>query len=121
VIVDGHSESACQAPCTTLLPPGRHTLTAELKGFDTARRIFTVPDEKQLTVILSQSMGILLVTTEPAGSTVIVDGKQYGVTPLNLRLPIGTHQLAIVNGAGRHEESVFIENDQFTTRSFRWQ
>jgi serine/threonine-protein kinase len=121
VIIDNHSERACQAPCITVLPPGRHTLTAELKGFDTARRIFTVPDEKQLTIALSQSMGVLLVTTEPSGSTVMVDGKQYGQTPLTLRLPIGSHQLAIVNGAGRHEENVVIENDQFTTRSFRWQ
>jgi hypothetical protein len=96
-------------------------LTAELKGFDTARRIFTVPDERQLTITMSPSMGVLLVTTEPAGSTVIVDGKRYGLTPLNVRLPVGTHQLVIVNGEGRHEESVEIEDDQFTTRSLRWQ
>jgi len=100
---------------------GRHTLSAELKGFDTARRIFMVPDEKQLNINMSQSMGVLVVTTEPSGSTVVLDGKQYGVTPLTVRLPIGTHQLAIVNGAGRHEETVQIDNDQFTTRSFRWQ
>jgi len=61
------------------------------------------------------------VTTEPAGSTVIVDGKQYGATPLNIRLSVGIHQLVIVNGAGRHEETVQIANDEFTTRSFRWQ
>jgi hypothetical protein len=121
LVIDNRSESACQAPCNTLLPPGRHTLSAELKGFDTARRIFTVPEEKQLSVMMSQSMGVLVVTTEPAGSTVIVDGKQYGITPLNLRLSIGTHQLAIVNGAGRHEETVQIDSDEFTTRSFRWQ
>ncbi len=121
IVIDNRFEGACQAPCNTILSPGRHTLTAELKGFDTARRIFTVPDEKQFTVFLAQSMGVLLVTTEPSGSTVIVDGKQYGATPVTIRLPIGTHQLAVVNGAGRHEETVAIENDQFTTRSFRWQ
>jgi len=121
LVIDNRSETPCQSPCNSLLPPGRHTLTAELKGFDTARRIFTVPDERQLVVALSQSMGVLVVTTEPAGSTVIVDGKQYGATPLNVRLSVGTHQLEIVNGAGRHEETVQIESDQFTTRSFRWQ
>ncbi len=72
-------------------------------------------------MVMSQSMGVLLVTTEPSGSTVTVDGKQYGVTPLTLRLPVGTHQLAISNGTGRHEETVQIDNDQFTTRGFRWQ
>jgi len=121
VTIDNRAESPCQSPCNTVLAPGRHTLTAELKGFDTARRIFTVPDERQLTVIMAQSMGVLLVTTEPSGSTVTVDGKQYGATPLTLRLPTGSHQLVVVNGTGRHEENVQIENDQFTTRSFRWQ
>ncbi|MFL6417454.1 MAG: serine/threonine-protein kinase [Bryobacteraceae bacterium] len=121
VVVDNRAEGACHSPCTSLLPPGRHTLTADLKGFDTARRIFTVPEEKQLSVTMSPSRGVLLVLTEPAGSMVTVDGKQYGVTPLNLRLPIGTHQLVVTNGAGRHEENVEIENDQITTRSFRWQ
>ena len=86
-----------------------------------ARRIFTVPEDRQLTVMMSQSMGVLLVTTEPSGSTVTVDGKQYGATPLTVRLPAGPHQLVVSNGAGRHEENVQIENDQFTTRSFRWQ
>ena len=121
VTIDNRTESSCQSPCNSVLAPGRHTLTAELKGFDTARRIFTVPDERQLTVIMSQSMGVLLVTTEPSGSTVTVDGKQYGATPLTLRLPTGSHQLVVVNGTGRHEENVQIEDDQFTTRSFRWQ
>jgi serine/threonine protein kinase len=119
LVIDNRSDSGCQTPCNLQLPPGRHTLTAELKGFDTARRIFTLPEEKQLTVIMSPSMGVLLVTTEPAGSTVSVDGKQYGVTPLNIRLPIGNHQLVVTNGSGRHEESVLIESDQFITRSFR--
>lgn len=121
IVIDNRSSDSCQAPCNTILAPGRHTLTAELNGFDTARRIFTVPDEKQVAVFLSQSMGILMVTTEPGGSRVTVDGKEYGVTPITIRLPVGTHQLTIESGAGRHAESVQIENDQFTTRSFRWQ
>jgi serine/threonine protein kinase len=121
VTIDNRSETSCHSPCNTVLTPGRHTLTAELKGFDIARRIFTVPEDRQLTVMMSQSMGVLLVTTEPSGSTVTVDGKQYGATPLTVRLPAGSHQLLVTNGAGRHEESVQIENDQFTTRSFRWQ
>jgi hypothetical protein len=121
VTIDNRPETSCHSPCNTILTPGRHTLTAELKGFDIARRIFTVPEDRQLTVIMSQSMGVLLVTTEPSGSTVMVDGKQYGATPLTVRLPAGPHQLVVSNGAGRHEENVQIENDQFTTRSFRWQ
>jgi serine/threonine protein kinase len=121
VTIDSRPETSCHSPCNTVLSPGRHTLTAELKGFDIARRIFTVPEDRQLTVIMSQSMGVLLVTTEPSGSTVTVDGKQYGATPLTVRLPAGPHQLVVANGAGRHEENVQIENDQFTTRSFRWQ
>ena len=121
LVIDNRPDNTCKTPCDLQLSPGRHTLTAELSGFNTANRIFTVPEDRNIFIALAQSMGVLVVTTEPSGSTVIVDGKEYGRTPASLRLPAGSHQLSLVNGSQRHEEAVVIQTDQFETRRFRWE
>jgi hypothetical protein len=121
ITVDNRADTACQSPCTLPLPGGRHTLTAELEGFNLGRHIFTVPNETSILMNLSRSMGTLIVTSDPSGSQVLVDGKDYGPTPAHVPLTAGSHQLVLINGAQRHEETVVITNDAFETRSFRWQ
>lgn len=103
------------------LPNGRHTLTAELPGYNIARRIFTIPDDKSLFIPMNQSTGVLLVTSVPSGSTIYVDGKPYGRTPATLHLPAGSHHLVVANGALQHEETVVVQTDGFDARSFRLQ
>lgn len=121
VTVDGRADTTCQSPCTLSLPSGRHTLTAELEGFNLERRIFTSPSETTIDIALSKSMGFLTVLSEPSGSQVFVDGKDYGQkTPATLRLTAGSHQLLLVNGSQQHEETVIITSDSFATSSFRW-
>lgn len=120
ITVDDRADTACQSPCTLSLPSGRHTLTAELEGFNLERRIFTTPSETSILINLSKSMGVLVVISEPNGSQVLVDGKDYGRTPAKVRLTAGPHQLVLLNGSQRHEETVVITNDAFETRSVRW-
>jgi serine/threonine protein kinase len=119
--VDGHSNEVCKSPCSLPLMRGRHTLLAEMAGFNPSRRIFTVPEDNSVFIALPQSIGVLVVTSEPAGSKILVDGKDMGQTPATLRLSVGTHELALVNGAARHQETVTIQTDQFEARSFRFQ
>ena len=119
--IDNRADVTCQSPCTLSLPSGRHTLTAELNGFNLARRIFTAPNDGSIFITLGKSMGVLIVTSTPSGSQVLVDGKDYGPTPATIRLATGPHQLLLINGAQRHEETVVIANDVFETRSVRWQ
>jgi len=102
------------------LPTGRHTLTVQLNGYATARRIFVLPDEHSLYVPLARDTGVLFVTSVPSGSVVIVDGKRYGQTPATLHLSAGVHQIALSNGALHHEEKVNIEPESFQTRSIKW-
>ena len=119
--LDNRADVACHSPCTLSLSSGRHTLTAELEGFNLARRIFTVPNDGSIFITFSRSMGVLVVTSTPSGSQVLVDGKDYGPTPATVRLTAGSHDLLLINGAQRHEETVVIANDAFETRSVRWQ
>ena len=120
IIVDDSNDSTCTAPCTLSLSNGRHTLTAQANGYVIARRIFNVPQDSTVYIPLTKSEGVLLVTSEPGGSTVIVDGKNYGRTPVTLHLSPGVHELVVASGATRHEEAVVVEPGGFEVKSYRW-
>lgn len=120
IVIDDRSDLACTAPCTLSLPNGRHTLTAQANGYAVARRIFNVPQDSSLYIPLARNEGVLLVTSEPSGSTVIVDGKNYGRTPVTLHLSPGVHQLLVASGTTRHEEAVVVEPGGFEVKSYRW-
>lgn len=120
VVVDGRGETKCTAPCQLQLPLGRHTLTAVIGGYNLARKVFNVPEDPVVNVTLGKQEGVLVITTTPAESDVSVDGKEYGKTPARLRLSAGAHQLVLVNGDRRHEETITIQNEGFEARSFKW-
>jgi hypothetical protein len=44
--------------------------------------------------------GTLVITTNPSGAQVLVDGRSRGVTPLTLTLPAGSHRLELRSGGG---------------------
>jgi hypothetical protein len=96
-------------------------LTAEVKGFNVARRIFMVPDDESLFIALNKSMGVLLVTSSPNGCTITVDGQKRGQTPATLHLPVGSHRVSVGNGSRANEETVEIQSDGFDARRFSCQ
>lgn len=120
LLVDGRAETTCATPCTLELSSGRHTLTAELPGYDLARRIFTVPENDSVFISLTKSMGVLMINSEPSTATVIVDGTNCGQTPVTVHLPAGAHHVMLINGARQHEETVVIQNEGFAARTIRW-
>jgi len=120
VVVDNRSALSCLAPCSLPLAPGRHTLVAESSSYGTARKIFNVPVEGSVFVSLMRNMGMLLLTSEPAGSTVVVDGKDLGPTPVKVKLPAGRHHLSLSDGVRHHDETIEISADGVYARSFRW-
>jgi serine/threonine protein kinase len=120
IVVDDRSDASCNSPCTMSLPIGRHTLTAQMDGYATARRIFVLPDTTNLYIPLARSTGVLLLTSIPDGSSVAVDGHAYGRTPATLHLSAGVHHIMLSSGSLRHEETVNIEPDSFQARSVRW-
>jgi serine/threonine protein kinase len=46
--------------------------------------------------VATESLGTLSVQTNPAGATVVIDGQQRGLTPLNLQLKPGRHVVELV-------------------------
>lgn len=120
ITVDDRSDAVCNAPCTMALPTGRHTLTAQLAGYAVAKRIFVLPESNSLYIPLIQSTGVLVLSSIPSGSSVMIDGKAYGQTPATLHLSSGVHQILLSRGTLRHQETLNIEPDSFQVRTVRW-
>ena len=118
VVVDG--SRSCLSPCSIPLSSGRHTLKAELAGYNVAQKIIQVPTDGNVFLPLVRSVGVLLVSSEPSGSKVAVDGKNYGATPVTLHLSAGSHHLTLSDGDRRHDETIEIDPEGVHTRTFRW-
>lgn len=100
------------------LAPGEHRLRAELAGYDPMARTVTL--DRGASVVeefrLDRSAGVIELTTEPAGVTVLVDGKKAGETkavahdtasqPLRLDLEPGKHEVRLTKKG--------FEREQFT-------
>jgi PEGA domain len=56
----------------------------------------TLAARKFLTPAETAAMGTLMVQTNPAGASVVVDGKQRGASPISLALTPGKHVLELV-------------------------
>jgi hypothetical protein len=118
VIIDG--ASSCTTPCSATLSNGRHTLAANMPGFGVARKIFYVPTDANIFIPMVKSQGVLLVSSEPSGARVSVDGKTMGSTPITLRLTPGAHRVSVWDGTRWRDESVQVSADEVHTRVFRF-
>lgn len=65
--------------------------------------------------------GSLIVTSQPSQATVLVDGKEMGVTPLQLaKLPVGNHQISIRrDGYQAAEKTVEVKENAETEADFK--
>ncbi len=93
------------------LPPGRHTFVVQLAGYRDAYRIIDIPRDTGLIVNLERMSGMLTISTDPSGLTIVIDGKeQPRKSPATFSLPPGQHAVEIVKGADRHPLSVEIHD-----------
>jgi serine/threonine-protein kinase len=118
IIVDNRSDLACTSPCTLVLPPGRHVLSADAPGLDPARRIFHTPDERSLLIAMNRSAGTLLVTSTPSGATLQLDGHDAGRTPTSLHLSPGQHRLDAFLGSQVQQRIVQVQPDAIESMTF---
>jgi tRNA A-37 threonylcarbamoyl transferase component Bud32 len=110
-IFDGDAALKCVQPCRITLPIGRHTFVVESPGYRDAQRIIEVPRDKSLTVTLEKMSGMLILTTNPPGLTIVIDGQEQArKSPATFMLSTGAHAIDIVRGAERHPLSVEIRD-----------
>jgi serine/threonine protein kinase len=109
--VAGRPESSCATPCALLTPRGRYTLEISLEGYQTERRDVRVTDSAQELPLLTLRRigGNLMLTTDPAGAAISVDGRKLAeTTPAQLRLDAGSHQITVEKDGVSKTEAVEI-------------
>jgi len=111
--VDGRTDSSYVTPfALTNLQPGQHTITVSKPGYSTDTRTITVTSGNRATVVvhLSQLMATLVVSSDPAGANVYVDGRDTGTkTPSQVSVDKGQH-VVLVRKMGYIDETM---NAQF--------
>jgi len=97
ILLDGDATGEI-TPFTFTLPPATYSVTVELPGHavDPVAREVIVVDGEQATADFTLSSGELVVTSTPAGATILVDDVSTGeVTPATLTLPPGAHTVSV--------------------------
>jgi hypothetical protein len=99
VQIDGRSDPSWVTPYTIPgLPPGQHTILVSKSGFvQETRTVDVVAASKAFLVVhLGTLTATMNVTSEPAGATIYVDGKDtLKVTPSVITLDKGSHTVLV--------------------------
>jgi serine/threonine-protein kinase len=116
--LDGNPSTACSTPCTLRATPGRHNLAYTKPGYQIERHEFVVGTAPlELTpVALSPHGGTLMLSSEPRGAAISVNGKRIEqVTPAQIPLAPGVYSIRVEKDGRQATEQVEIK-DGMTTR-----
>ena len=114
---DGDAARKCATPCSTTLSAGRHTFVVQFPGYRDAYRIIDIPRDSGLIVNLERMAGVLAVSTNPPGLTIVIDGQeQTRKSPATFTLVPGKHSIEVVRGSERHTLSVDIRDGSTVER-----
>ena len=111
--IDGRSSASCHTPCTLTVAPGRHFIEVTQPGYQTVHREITVTDGPQdvAPIVLQPYTATLLLSSEPRGATITVNGKPYEkTTPAQLTLPPGTYTITVSKDGKSETRVVQLQN-----------
>ncbi len=117
IVVDGSTDWSCKSPCTVEnLPAGQRTVVASMPGYQNLRRTFVAGDSSQKIVelTLTDARIEVILTSEPPGANIFVDGKQIPEkTNAKIKLPEGAYQIRVAKaGAGEAEQVVRVDRER---------
>ncbi len=117
VTIDRNSSLACKTPCILALNSGRHELAVQLSGYRPYPRVFNVPQDGDVFLKLSKTLGTVNVTSEPPGATIELDGKvQTERTPAMFNLAPGMYHIKVARNGAFLEFDVQVRDGEFITR-----
>jgi len=96
--LDRQADTVCTTPCSIEAAPGHHTIGIAKKGYDVENRDVEVgasPVELP-AVVLRAVQGTLMLTSQPEGAAVLVNGRRYTeATPAQINLAPGTYSITV--------------------------
>jgi hypothetical protein len=115
---DRDASLKCVTPCSMTLPSGRHTFLVQFAGYRDAQRIIDIPHDTGLIVNLERMSGMLTITTNPPGLSIVIDGQEQArKSPGTFVLLPGPHKLEIVKGSERHSLAIEIHDGSTIERN----
>ena len=119
--VDGRADPVWVTPFTlTGLAAGQHMVTVTKSGYSTDARSLSVSSGSKsvLSIHLNSLPGAIAVTSDPAGASVWIDGRDSGrITPTQITLDKGFHNVQ-VRKAGYLDETTTADGQPGTTLTF---
>jgi serine/threonine-protein kinase len=96
--LDHQADTVCTTPCSIEAAPGHHTIGIAKQGYDIENRdveVGSIPVELP-AVVLRAVQGTLMLTSQPEGAVVLVNGKRYSqATPAQINLAPGTYSITV--------------------------
>ena len=111
--LDGNTTTVCSTPCSLKALPGRHILIVTMPGYQIERHEFQMGNgpQEMAPMILRTAGGTLMLTSDPVGATVLVNGKRTDmVTPAQIPLALGTYVIAVEKDGRQASEKIEIRN-----------
>ena len=115
-MLDSNPDLSCVTPCGISARSGVHNISLRLEGYQPEiREVHVVNQDVEVPLIsLRSANGVLMLTSEPSGAEVFLDGRDTGYqTPARISLPAGHHSVAIQKRGVRASDSVDILNGDF--------
>jgi serine/threonine-protein kinase len=110
-MLDGRPDAVCTTPCSVDAAPGRHTIAVSMDGYQTENRevdVSTGPVE-MTAVVLRARGGALMLTSDPPGANVLVNGMPTGkVTPARIDLAPGNYKITIERDGRQATQNVQV-------------
>jgi serine/threonine-protein kinase len=96
--LDHEADTVCTTPCSIEAAPGHHTIAIAKRGYDVENRDVEVASSpvELPAVVLRAVQGTLMLTSQPEGAAVLVNGKRYAqATPAQINLAPGTYSITV--------------------------
>ncbi len=106
-----------KSPVTKSLSYGTYTVKAVRNGKSVTRNITVKEYGGDRNVVLAFEASVR-VTSTSKGDKVYVDGKYMGITPLNLKLSVGKHDVEVKRGKLSDSKSIDVNTSTQSTYNF---
>ena len=117
ITLDGRAQTACTAPCSVNASPGRHTIAITMAGYQVEHRDVEIGTGgiELPPVILHMIGGTVMVTSQPQGATILVNGKKLPqLTPAQVSLSPGTYNITVEKDGRQGTRPVEVHNDSIS-------